>query len=126
MPSTVTPRILNAAAFLRERIARLRVRILQAHVRVSLIFVVFQDEYDGKLPDRCQIQGLEERSLFACAVPEEAVNDLSCVLDLSRQSGACRVRNALANHARSAGKITFGSARCIDPPKPLHSPSFRP
>src|SRR5271166_6239376 len=65
-------------------IAGLRIGIFEADMGISLVFVVLEDEYDGQFPHRCHVEGFEECALLAGSVSEEAVDDLSRILDLSR------------------------------------------
>src|SRR5271155_3041032 len=93
-------------------------------MRVCLVFVVLQDEHDGQFPDRRQVERLEERSLFARAVSEEAVDDLSCAFHLSSQRGPRSMGNTLTDNGGRARKIVFGIGKMHGAAKTLAQPVF--
>src|SRR5208282_150464 len=55
---------------------------------------------------------------------EEAVDDLSGVLDLSRQSGARGMGNTLSDDGRCAGEVVFGIGKMHGAAKSLTQPVF--
>src|SRR5438874_4224908 len=83
--------------FLRQRIARDVIGVLQADVRIGLVIVVFQNVDDRQLPHCAKIQRFEERALLRGAVSKKAVDYLARVFYLRRERRAGRVSDGLTD-----------------------------
>jgi hypothetical protein len=62
--------------------------------------------------------------LLARSVSEKTVDDLSRLLDLSRQRGTRGMGNTLADDGRSAGKVVFGIGKMHGAAKTLAESVF--
>src|SRR3974390_2811229 len=93
-------------------------------MRVGLVLVALENEENWQLPDRRQIQRLEERSLLGGAIAEEAIDNLASPLDLRRQRRSGSMSDALADDGRRPGKVIRRIRQVHGAAKSLAQPAF--